>query len=133
MVGVDTQDYAHVHMEVDKVPVDACWVEDIRSSTAAGWVALHWKVSARCFLSCTLRIRIRLEDSCYLAFISHNRLQEARVEKGRNLHSGCISSHFFFRLLQVMQPVLVRLLKTLFLRFRSISICAADRLEPYSP
>ena len=47
-----------------------------------------------------------------------------------DLHSGCSSSHFFFRRLQVMQPVLVLLLKTRFRRVRSRSLCAWVRGVP---
>lgn len=51
----------------------------------------------------------------------NKRFLDVRLSRWLSLHSGCCSSHFFFLLLHVMHPVLVRLLKTLFLRLRSRS------------
>jgi len=45
-----------------------------------------------------------------------------------HIHSGFASSHFFFRLRQVPQPVLVRLANCLFLFFASFCCCVAVRL-----
>lgn len=58
------------------------------------------------------------EDSCYLEKGQryHSRRKRGKMEKsGHILHSGFCSSHFFFLLRHVRQPVLVRLLKFRFL------------------
>lgn len=84
------------------------------------------------FAMCNPRIRSPREDSCYLELISSDHLYEAH--KSLNYlysQAGCCSSHFFFLLRQVMQPVLVRLLNTLF-RLGATWTAVPGRSEEYA-
>jgi hypothetical protein len=66
------------------------------------------------------------EDNCYLGKESVSTWTNRSLNQYHS-HSGRVSSHFFFRLRQVIHPVFVRLLKFLFRFFGSD--CADNSLR----
>jgi hypothetical protein len=74
------------------------------------------------------RTRNRHESSCYLIQVLVKLVPIHRVTRDVDIHSGFASSHFFFRLRHVPQPVLVRLANCLFLFLGSVC-CTAAKLR----